>query len=75
MQDKPDQLSAFGWYPVIDVTLPCDPLTETYGKVEYTFLAAFYLPVMHSILLIQHDYMPGAIPQVINEARRFLKFK
>jgi len=35
--DTPEILPTLGWYPVVDVTQPLDPLTEIYGNTEYIF--------------------------------------
>lgn len=51
LQDKPQELLALSWYPVVNITQPCNPLTETYGAVEYSFDANQQVILQHAPII------------------------
>lgn len=63
LQDQPEPLKALSWYLVVNITQPCDPLTETYGPVEYSFDA------QQQVILQQAPVIPS--PQPITQQQVF----
>jgi len=55
-ENDPSGLIALGWYPVVDVTQPLDPLTETYGPVEYTW------DIQQALIFQQAPVIPSPNP-------------
>jgi hypothetical protein len=60
-QDDTQSLMALGWYPVVDITQPHDPLMEIYGPVEYTF------DVKKQIIFQQAPVIPSPNPMTQQE--------
>jgi hypothetical protein len=63
LQDQPEPLKSLSWFPVVNITQPCNPLTETYGPVEYSFNAH------QQVILQQAPVIPS--PQPITQEQVF----